>query len=126
VTMIYHITTRDESLEARQTGEYRAESLSNEGFIHLSGIHQVQDVANNFYTGQRGLVLLVVDVSRLKAELKYEPPVHPRTSASAPSIDQLFPHLYGPLNFDAVVAVYDFEPNPDGKFSLPAGLTTNN
>jgi uncharacterized protein (DUF952 family) len=126
VTMIYHITTRDAALESRQVGEYRAESLSNEGFIHLSGIHQVLDVANNFYTGQHGLVLLEVDVSRLEAELKYEPPVHPPSSASVPSTDQLFPHLYGPLNFDAVVAVYDIEPNPDGKFSLPAELNTEN
>jgi len=150
VTMIYHITTRDVALEARHVGEYRAESLSSEGFIHLSGIHQVLDVADNFYTGQRGLVLLEVDVSRLKVELKYEAPVHPLTSGSVelpknedsssgkclrysnefidtdPSTDQVFPHLYGPLNFDAVVAVHDFEPNPDGKFSLPAGLTTEN
>jgi uncharacterized protein (DUF952 family) len=117
--MIYHITTRDAMLEFRQTGEYRAESLATEGFIHFSGIHQVLDVAEKFYSTQHGLVLLVVDASRLTAELKYELPIHPVNPASALATDQLFPHLYGPLNLDAVVAIHDFEPNPDGKFSLP-------
>jgi len=152
VTLIFHITSRDAALVARDTapaplrgnGEYRAESLTCEGMIHLSGIHQVLDVANRFYAGQRGLVILAVDASRLKAELKYEAPVHPAESPgnedfsrdkrliysndpidTKPSTDDLFPHLYGPLNFDAIVAVYDFEPDSSGKFSLPAELISN-
>jgi uncharacterized protein (DUF952 family) len=140
VTLIFHITSRDAALVARENGEYRAESLAREGIIHLSGIHQVLDVANRFYTGQHGLVILAVDASRLKAELKYEAPVHPAESPEnegfsrdkrlrysndpidKPSVSDLFPHLYGPLDFDAVVAMYDFEPDIDGKFSLPAEL----
>jgi uncharacterized protein (DUF952 family) len=148
LTLIFHITSRDAALVARHTapaplrgtGEYRAESVAREGMIHLSGIHQVLDVANRFYTGQHGLVILAVDASRLKAELKYEAPVHPAESpenedfsrdkrlrdsddpTDKPLAGDLFPHLYGPLNFDAVVAVYDFEPDSSGKFSLPAEL----
>lgn len=122
MTLIYHITTRDAALTARQTGEYRTESLVDAGFIHLSQRHQVLGVANAFYTGQKDLVLLVVDPSRLKADLKYEPPVHPSTSDSAPSAENLFPHLYGPLNFDAVVSVVDLPPRADGKFELPTEI----
>ena len=142
MTLIFHITSRDAALVAHHTGEYRAESLTSEGMIHLSGIHQVLDVANRFYTGQHRLVILAVDASRLKAELKYEAPVHPAEApenedfsrdrrlrysdgpVDKPLADDLFPHLYGPLNFDAVIAVYDFEPDMDGKFSLPVALTT--
>src|SRR5258706_1111166 len=144
--MIYHIIPRAPLASLRESGEYRPESLSREGFIHFSGLHQVLGVAEKFYSGQRGLVLLEVDGSRLKAELKYEPPVHPLPTGSVelprnedfsrdkrlrysneliepdPSADELFPHLYGPLNFDAVIAVYDFEPDSGGKFSLPAKL----
>jgi uncharacterized protein (DUF952 family) len=119
VTTIYHITTREAALAARESGEYRAESLSGQGFIHFSGAHQVLGVAGRFYAGQRGLLLLAVDSARLKAELKYEPADHP-----APASDSSFPHLYGPLNFDAVVNTYDFEPDANGAFSLPAELNT--
>lgn len=132
MTLIFHIISRDAALLARQTGEYRAESLTSEGFIHFSGSHQVLGVARRFYTGQHGLVLLAVDPSRLTAQLKYEAPVHPAAislknedfSGDERLTDEsnLFPHLYGPLNFDAVVATYDFEPDSNGQFSLPAEL----
>jgi uncharacterized protein (DUF952 family) len=127
MTTIYHIAARGSLMEAQRSGEYRSESLAGEGFIHFSGQHQVLEVANRFYGDRHGLVLLAVDTSRLRAELKYEPPVHP-AAAGAPSAaasDQLFPHLYGPLNLDAIVTVYDFEPNA-GTFSLPADLIAKN
>jgi uncharacterized protein (DUF952 family) len=123
VTLIYHLTTRDAALLARQTGEYRTESLAEIGFIHLSQLHQILGVANAFYVGQKDLVILVVDPTRLKAELKYEAPVHPSASPSAPSAENRFPHLYGPLNFDAVVKVVDFPPLAEGKFELPAEIS---
>ena len=56
------------------------------------------------------LLLLWVDPSRLAAELRYE-----RPEPGAPE----FPHLYGPLNLDAVVAVTPLEPWEPGGFSLP-------
>lgn len=121
--LIYHITTRNASLLARQTGEYRAESLAEAGFIHLSQRHQVLGVANAFYTGQTDLVILVVDTARLKADLKYEAPVHPSASDTAPSAENRFPHLYGPLNFDAVVRVVDLPAQADGKFDLPVEIS---
>jgi len=137
VTLIFHIIPRDTALTARQSGEYRAESLSREGFIHFSRLHQVLDVANRFYAGQPGLALLVVDPSRLKAELKYEAPIHPaplapededfshgRRLKDESDSDNSFPHLYGPLNFDAVLAIHDLETNSDGSFSLPTSLKT--
>lgn len=123
MTLIYHITTRNAAHLSRQTGEYRTESLSEAGFIHLSQRHQVLGVANAFYTGQTDLAILVVDPSRLKADLKYEPPVHPSASDTAPSAENLFPHLYGPLNFDAVVRVVDLPANVDGKFEMPVEIS---
>jgi uncharacterized protein (DUF952 family) len=126
MTSIYHITTRDALAKARESGEYRSESFSDDGFIHFSGPHQLLGVAEKFYAGQHGLVLLVVEVSLLKAELKYELPLHPGVSSFAPPSDEMFPHLYGPLNFDAIVAVHDFEPDPSGRFSLPAALRVSN
>ena len=48
--MIFHITPRTAWDEAQQRGNYRAESLATEGFIHCSTISQVLPVAENFYT----------------------------------------------------------------------------
>ena len=126
MTSIYHITIHQALEKARESGEYRAESLSSEGFIHFSGPHQLLGVAEKFYAGQHELLLLVVEVSLLKAELKYELPLHPGVSAPASALDEMFPHLYGPLNFDAIVAVHDFEPDANGRFSLPATLRVSN
>ena len=120
--LIYHITTRNAALNSRLSGEYRADSLASDGFIHFSQRHQVLSVANAFYVGQKDLVILVVDTTRLKAELKYEAPAHPSISDSTPSADNQFPHLYGPLNFDAVVKIVDFPAGEDGKFVLPTKL----
>ena len=122
MSLIYHITSRSAARAARQSGEYRADSLASQGFIHFSQVHQLLGVANSFYINQEDLVILVVDSARLSAELKYEAPDHPAAAAArstVPSGDQRFPHLYGPLNFEAVVKVIDLPHAAGGKFDLP-------
>jgi len=120
-TFILHLASNDAWLAATKKGAYRADSLSTEGFIHCSKSSQIVDVANAFYHGQHGLVLLLIDPSKLKPELRWEPPAEPEpTHARA---GDLFPHIYGPLNLDAVVKVIPFEPGADGSFSLPPELT---
>jgi uncharacterized protein (DUF952 family) len=61
----------------------------------------VSAVASRFYAGQSPLVLLTIDIERLRSELRYEAP---------PGSDELFPHIYGPLDTDAVIRVEPFEP----------------
>jgi len=118
--IIIHLASNDAWLAAAKQGAYHADSLSTTGFIHCSKPSQVVYVANTFYHGQQGLVLLVIDSSKLEAELKWEPPAEPEpTHARA---GDLFPHLYGPLNLDAVTDVIPFEPAADGTFSLPPEL----
>ena len=115
--MIYHITSSQARQEARQRGDYRADSLESEGFIHCSTESQVLPVAENFYKGQTGLLLLKIDPTRLTSELRWEPP----TGGPPPGIPEgdLFPHVYGPINLDAIVNVYDLESNPDGSYKSP-------
>lgn len=115
---IYHITSRAAWQQALQTGEYRPESLAREGFIHFSTREQLLTVANAFYRGQSDLVVLAVETERLHAELRYEPPVHPKADGEADGLPSaaLFPHLYGALNTDAVVQVIELIPNEQGGF----------
>jgi uncharacterized protein (DUF952 family) len=110
MTLIFHITSRRQWEAAQVIGSYRGDTLDIEGFIHCSNLGQVVEVANRFYAGQTGLVLLSMAIARLQAELRYE----------AADGDE-FPHLYGALNLDAVVQVVDFEPAPAG-FELPPEL----
>lgn len=109
---VTHITTRDAWNAAQRAGEYRHPSLDKQGFIHFSEPtpEQLLSVANALFLGQPGLVLLVVDPSRLTAPLRYE-------EDEPGSLH--FPHLYGPLNLDAVTEVLDFVSGEDGRFSLP-------
>jgi uncharacterized protein (DUF952 family) len=114
--LIFHITTKTAWNLAQGLGQYSASSLASEGFIHCSTSAQVVATAERFYAGQRGLILLALDSQRIQPEVKYEP--------GTDKPDELFPHVYGPINLDAVTRVLDFEPDSAGHFHLPA-LTEN-
>ena len=116
--MIFHITSRKAWEDAQAKGEYRADSLTTEGFIHCSTLSQVLPVAHLYYNGQRGLVLLEIEPTLLSADLKWEPPSGGAPPPGVPVGDQ-FPHVYGPIDLDAVLRVIDLESKPDGTFILP-------
>ena len=97
---------------AAPAGSYVAAGCEADGFIHLSTREQVVRVANARFAGAGGLVLLCVAPDRLRAPLRYE--------VGDPGSTELFPHLYGPLNADAVVRALPFAEGPDG-FALPVG-----
>jgi 2-C-methyl-D-erythritol 4-phosphate cytidylyltransferase len=106
---LYHIATRAEWELSKSTGWYRGDTLDSEGFIHCSAVDQVLAVANSIFPGRRDLVLLCIDDSRLSSELRWER-----------SAGMVFPHVYGPLNANAVIAALEFRPREDGTFELPA------
>lgn len=121
--VILHLTARSDWQAAQAAGAYTAPSLESEGFIHCSTGTQIASVANRFYAGRHGLVVLVIDPARLRAELRWEPPAHPGPVEAA-ATGELFPHVYGPIDLQAVVRVIDWEPGPDGTFTLPTALET--
>jgi uncharacterized protein (DUF952 family) len=115
--MILHITTPNEWGKARLEGEYTAPSLQSDGFIHCSTIKQTTDTANIFFKGQTGLILLCIDEGKLKSVCKFEEPVG--GGQHDPTVGNLFPHVYGPINLSAVIKVVDFPVNDAGFFELP-------
>jgi uncharacterized protein (DUF952 family) len=116
--LIFHITSRIAWDEAQRRGDYRPESLATEGFIHCSTLSQVLPVAENFYKGQSGLILLAIEPTLLSSSLKWEPPSGGSPPPGVPDGD-FFPHIYGPINLDAVVNAAEFSPDANGRFQIP-------
>lgn len=106
---ILHITQQEQWKQAKLVGTYRGDTLDSEGFIHCSKPTQIIKVANTFFHNQKGLVLLYIDSDKVKPEIRYE----------GVEDNELFPHIYGTLNIDAVFKIIDFEHGEDGLFELP-------
>lgn len=107
---ILHITSKVEWEKAQKEGFYVAPSLAKEGFIHCSLATQIVAVANCNFKGQQGLVLLEISEDLLKASVKYE---------DLYNLHELYPHIYGSVNVEAVTRVVPFPPEEDGTFLLP-------
>jgi release factor glutamine methyltransferase len=108
--LIHHICSREDWQKAEYQGLYQAASLTDEGFIHCSQSHQYIEVANRYFHGVLGLVVLSIDPEKLASEIRWEK-----------SGDAYYPHVYGPINLDAVVSIDDLLPGSDGTYqkSIP-------
>jgi len=113
VSVILHITKREQWEKAMLEGIYRGDTLDSQGFIHCSTSQQTVKVANALFRAQKGLVLLCIATNKVQSEIRYEGPIS----------EELYPHIYGPLNINAVVKVVDFEPAKNGNFVLPKEIT---
>jgi uncharacterized protein (DUF952 family) len=113
MSVIYHIASAADWEQARGDGRYsmstRGVTLAEQGFIHASTAAQVALVANKYYKGEPDLLLLVIDTDRVVREIRWE---------DVPGSDAPYPHIYGPLNADAVIGTRPLEPGPDGEFSF--------
>ncbi|WP_199548517.1 DUF952 domain-containing protein [Streptomyces sp. N35] len=103
MTELLHLTERTLWDEAVRTGSYeqstRGRTLAEEGFIHCSTRQQLPAVARFLYgedPHHGELVVLVVEAGRLTAPVRYE--------AASPGGPE-FPHVYGPIPTEAVVAL---------------------
>jgi uncharacterized protein (DUF952 family) len=92
--LIYHVTTKTAWLEALKEGSYSAPSIALEGFIHCSKSNQIEGVLSRYYNTQFDLILLTINPTKLTVGYKDE---------LAPSVNEYFPHIFGPINLDAVV-----------------------
>ncbi|BEP13113.1 DUF952 domain-containing protein [Acidothermaceae bacterium B102] len=111
--MIYHLSTPAEWAEAQPAGDYTSSSrdrtLAEEGFIHCSRADQVAGVLERYYVGAGPLLLLTVDPELLTSPWQDD--------EIAPGV--FYPHVYGPINVAAVVAVTPLAPAPDGSYEVP-------
>jgi uncharacterized protein (DUF952 family) len=106
--VIFHLADRE---TWDSPASYRPPSLDTEGFIHCSTARQLVDVANDLYAGRDDLLLVTVDPDALSAPVVYE---------DCYETGQRFPHVYGPLDAEAVVSVEPFLPDETGRFTWKA------
>lgn len=85
---------------------YLPEAFAREGFIHCSdGEARVLEAGNRYYRDDpRPYLLLDIDLDRVGAPAIYEDEA------------RCFPHIYGPLEREAVVRVRRVERGDDGRF----------
>ncbi len=108
--IVYCITTIEKWEHAKSKGIYLDESLNNEGFIHCSFSHQLVRVANKHFNGINNLLILCINCKHLKSNIIDE---------DLYNLNELYPHIYGPINVEAVIKTVAFSCNRDGSFSLP-------
>jgi uncharacterized protein (DUF952 family) len=104
---IYLLSSQAEYQHALKNGELVRVSLQGEGFIHASPRSQLNRLANKYYKDKVNPLVLVVEKQRISAVVKWEP-----------ATGGLYPHIYGPLNMDAVIQVKEIQLSEDGDFHL--------
>jgi uncharacterized protein (DUF952 family) len=110
VATIYKICPASAWREAERQGTYRGSADdARDGYIHFSTAAQVPGTVTKYFSGQQGLFLVAVDADALGDQLRWEPARG----------GELFPHLYGELDFDAVISVMDLTLRADGSHAIP-------
>jgi uncharacterized protein (DUF952 family) len=107
--LVFHILPGDEWSSIKDRTTYSPHSLHLEGFIHCSTLKQVIRTANRFYLGSSDLALLWIAINLVNPEIRFEDKL-------GEGIE--FPHIYGPLNLDAVVGVTVLKRGVSGRFVL--------
>jgi len=101
----WHLLPSEAWAAAPADAPFAAASLADEGFVHLTHLgSDLVDVGNAFYRDDpRPYLVLSVDLDRLTVPWRYDG-------------DARFPHVYGPLDRAAILAVHAYDRAPDGSF----------
>jgi uncharacterized protein (DUF952 family) len=97
---VFHLTTPDAWSRAQEdrvwTVSTRGRTLAEEGYVHCSFAEQVEGVRARFFADLDDLVLLEIETDRLTSPWRTE---------QLEGVDQAYPHVYGPIDLEAVVGV---------------------
>ena len=98
VAEIFHITVPEQWADAQRQGSItmstRDVTLADEGFVHCSFGSQVAATAAGFFGDLDEIVVLRIDAGRVTS---------PVVAEDLYGTGEDFPHVYGPLNVDAVI-----------------------
>ena len=106
---IFHLLSVEDWNGARDGQHWSPPSLAAEGFIHCSKDHdQLTRVMQRLYAGRTDMLALELETENLTHSLVWEP------SRSG----EIYPHIYGPLNLDAAVTLWEVLPDQANGFVL--------
>ncbi len=121
---IYHLAPRGELLAGRSRGRYFPARWQQDGFVHCAGdLGTLVAVANDYFGAlEEPLVALEIDPARLSAPVRFEAPA-PLPGAGGSHLESAarFPHVYGPIELDAVTGAA-VVPREAGRYRVPSAF----
>ena len=104
--LTYHATPKAHWDESDVSQPYVSNDFSDEGFIHCTDSAEgLPSVLTTYYKDEPGeWIVLTIDKDRVKSPVRYE------------DLENIFPHIYGPLNRDAIVEFREFARSDDGTY----------
>ncbi len=106
----YKVLTGEQMAALERDGTFAGAPVDvQDGYVHLSTAAQLSETVDKHFAGQDDLHVAAVDLEALGDKIRWE------ESRGG----QLFPHLYGPLTLDTVVAYSPLEREDDGTIRLP-------
>ncbi|MEO5494287.1 MAG: DUF952 domain-containing protein [Sphingomonas sp.] len=108
-TTAYKVLTAEE-MRALEADEFRGAQVDvADGFVHLSTLDQLTETVDKHFAGQSDLWIAAVDLTAFGDSLKWE---ESRGGA-------LFPHIYGAMPLETVIAYGPLKRGDDGAVKLP-------
>lgn len=106
----YKVLTAEQLAALERDGSFAGAPVDlADGYIHLSTAAQLAGTVDKHFAGQGDLHVAAVDLGAFGESLRWEPARG----------GELFPHLYGPLLLETVVAYGPLERDEDGSVRLP-------
>lgn len=100
----------DAEMKVLETGTFAGAPIDlADGYIHLSTAEQLTETVDKHFAGQADLWVVAVDLTAQDDPVRWE---ESRDGA-------LFPHLYGALLLETVIAYGPLERADDGEVRLP-------
>ena len=108
MAVTYHLVRPTEWRASDKSQPYVPLAFESDGFVHCTdGEDEVAATANRYYSGEADLVVLTIDLDRVTSPVRYEDP------------RRIYPHVYGPIDRGAIIAVRPIQRDPNGAWAPP-------
>lgn len=119
--VVYHIAIKENFVLSNNMKNYKPSDFDSDGFIHCTGAPDTTLVVLEDYFQEvtKEIILLQIAINKLTSTIKFEKPAPIKGGGTNHVKEGLFfPHIYGPLNLDAIVGAAIIE-RRDGSFVWP-------